>query len=617
MVQKMSELVKLTANEYMNLNKLTKNMLGHFPAVKKTMLEESITAASDDIPPDVLGNMTAINLNFSSDTKKSGCVSGTLSMSFANEKMKKRAANTVKDKDFPPIYDSVTSNAFILDMDGQTVIPLSWGEPVTATNVVDFNANISTGNIGFSKGYEGILCVTSACERDSVTDYYAVMDVVSLGEPEYNGLVEPDKCKVTLPVSTSDVTTPKFNQIKIMYARTTQDTEHPDQTTDYEYADNNKAGDLQLLIPFEFSVLLSKNVKIREVSGVKKPLATVDEIKAGSLFPDKFKLVRPSFYDIDIGLKDTVNRYHYFDQYDGDHDQEYLDKGLLHCVTTGSEIVGDVTYETLKVSFSGDGDNWFHNIGKNITNTHTTSSVKSTVKFAVTDANGNNKILTVLVYSMTLQQLITPAQTYKYYTLYPGGTNQYNFYIPPIFIWWGCFAEDVKIKLASGEIKRADRICVGDIVKTGDGHTATVGNVYTGTDEYIMVIVTENDRVTRVSMSHPMCTNLYENTFRAAKDFNPGDKLIQEDGSETTIRHIDKVPYGRKVFNFSFNEYEDEGCAILGDGIWSGDLIAQNTCERKAFEAAQAKRAQEPQSPPTDFASELAELLKAAAKAQR
>jgi hypothetical protein len=114
-----------------------------------------------------------------------------------------------------------------------------------------------------------------------------------------------------------------------------------------------------------------------------------------------------------------------------------------------------------------------------------------------------------------------------------------------------------------------------------------------------------------------MCTNLYENTFRAAQDLRPGDKLIQEDGSETVIRHIDKVPYGRKVYNFSFNEYEDEGCAILGDGIWSGDLIAQNTCARRAFEAAQAKRAQEPPSPPTEFASELAELLKAAAKAQQ
>jgi hypothetical protein len=174
-----------------------------------------------------------------------------------------------------------------------------------------------------------------------------------------------------------------------------------------------------------------------------------------------------------------------------------------------------------------------------------------------------------------------------------------------------CFASDVKIALANGGIKRADEISIGDIVKTTGGRTATVGNVYSGTDEEIFCIVTEDNVVLRVSGNHPMSVNICENTFRAAQDYKPGDKLIMEDGSEKIIRNIDRVPYGKKVYNFAFEEFPEVGCAILGNGIWSGDLIAQNTCERKAFESAQVQKAQ---APPTEYASELTELLKAAAK---
>jgi hypothetical protein len=179
-----------------------------------------------------------------------------------------------------------------------------------------------------------------------------------------------------------------------------------------------------------------------------------------------------------------------------------------------------------------------------------------------------------------------------------------------------CFAEDVRIMLGDGRLERADHIRVGDIVKTAGGRNATVGNVFDGTDEYIFVIITEDDIALRVSGNHPMSTNIYENTFRAAQDFRTGDKLIGEDGSETNIRHIDRAPYGGKVYNFAFEEFSEEGCAILANGIWCGDLTAQNNCERRAFEATKAQKGQNADQP-TDYTAELAELLKAAAKAQR
>jgi hypothetical protein len=179
-----------------------------------------------------------------------------------------------------------------------------------------------------------------------------------------------------------------------------------------------------------------------------------------------------------------------------------------------------------------------------------------------------------------------------------------------------CFAEDVRIMLGDGRLERADHIRVGDIVKTAVGRNATVSNVFDGMDDDIYVIITEDDIVLRVSDNHPMSTNIYENTFRAAQDFRPGDKLIGEDGSETNIRHIDRVPYGGKVYNFAFEEFPEEGCAILGNGIWCGDLIAQNTLERRAFEVAKAQNERKTDQP-TDYTSELAELLKAAAKTQR
>jgi hypothetical protein len=619
----MAEMRRITEAEYMKKNGIKPKMTKGFPAVKAMMNKNSVKSVNEIAEPlekKIIASLPMTHLEVSESDKSFGCVKSTFTLQLATDDVKENALKSVNSQsnDDAPVYESVTMTSRLLYEDGSTEIPFSYSDPITKSNVTLTSVPFQTRNVKLLSGLEGFLDVTVACEKKSGVDYFELKQPVSLSETITTFLVEPKYSEITKPVSQSDVTKSDLNQIKLMYARVDQDTKHHNQLTDYGYETNNKSGDMKLMLPLKFSIMLAKGVNPRKDSaGNTKLLATVDEIKTLGKFGDDFKLARPAVYDIDVGLQTPLLKHHYDNYYKDSPDQDYLDKGLAQCVSAGTKEVTGQTFNTINVDFAINADNsddWFANIGRGVNNNNTTSTLIATFKFAVTDANGDLKILTILIQSFSLAQFTAAGAQPNYNTLVSGGTNQFNFYIPPIYIWWGCFADDVKITMANGGVKRADEICVGDIVKTADGRSATVGNVYAGTDEDIYVIITEDDIVLRVSGNHPMCTNIYENTFRAAQDFNPGDKLIGEDGSEKIIRHIDKVPYGKKVYNFAFEEHPIEGCAILGNGIWSGDLIAQNTCERKAFEEALEKR---DQATPTDYAAQLSELLKAAAKANK
>jgi hypothetical protein len=148
--------------------------------------------------------------------------------------------------------------------------------------------------------------------------------------------------------------------------------------------------------------------------------------------------------------------------------------------------------------------------------------------------------------------------------------------IPPIVIYWGCFSADAKIKVMQGT-KRADEIKIGDKIEVYAGEILTVENIYTGEDETIFCIVTENNLVTKVSGGHAMKLYSSDNPDGvkiAAANIKPGDVLMTPNGN-VTVKHCDEVPYGNTVYNFTFAEHKTPQY-IEADGFWSGDFMAQN-----------------------------------------
>jgi hypothetical protein len=138
-----------------------------------------------------------------------------------------------------------------------------------------------------------------------------------------------------------------------------------------------------------------------------------------------------------------------------------------------------------------------------------------------------------------------------------------------------CFSADTKIRTVRG-IKRADEIRIGELIEVYSGEILSVDNIYTGNDEMIYCIVTENGMVTKVSGSHAMKLYSPENSDGkkiSAANLQRGSILMTPNGN-ATVRGCDKVPYGRTVYNFSFAERQTPQY-IEADGFWSGDFHAQ------------------------------------------
>lgn len=164
--------------------------------------------------------------------------------------------------------------------------------------------------------------------------------------------------------------------------------------------------------------------------------------------------------------------------------------------------------------------------------------------------------------------------------------NGTTVYIPPIEIYWGCFAKDTLIRTADGSQKRADQIKTGDQILALGGKPLTVTDILTGEDPEIIRIVTKDGKRIRISSGHAMLV-VDEATpsgrRAAASQLQAGDKLMTPDGVSVILEVVTE-PYNDMVYNFVF-EGEENPNYIEADGFWSGDFYAQN--EKKEKKPAQ------------------------------
>lgn len=157
----------------------------------------------------------------------------------------------------------------------------------------------------------------------------------------------------------------------------------------------------------------------------------------------------------------------------------------------------------------------------------------------------------------------------EYYT-YKKGFN--TIYIPPITIYWGCFAGDVLITMFDGTQKKAGDIKAGDLLLGYQNKKLKVESIVTGTDQSIYLIETDHGSI-KVSGGHPM---MCDGSEKRAFEIKPQDRINLAEGSTAEVTNVSIVEYDDTVYNFTF-EGETEGRYIIANGFYTGDLKMQNT----------------------------------------
>ena len=181
----------------------------------------------------------------------------------------------------------------------------------------------------------------------------------------------------------------------------------------------------------------------------------------------------------------------------------------------------------------------------------------------------------------------------KYFETRPDGSTL-TVYLPPILIYWGCYARETLITLTDGTTKRADEIRVGDRLPSFGGKDLTVCDILRGDDPEIYKIVTECGNSIRVSCGHAMkvhCDSNPQGRKVIAAKLVKGDVLMTPTGN-VTVASVTAEEYNDTVYNFVF-EGEDAPNYIIANGFWSGDMYAQNKAEPRMLSAEEKEFARE------------------------
>lgn len=164
--------------------------------------------------------------------------------------------------------------------------------------------------------------------------------------------------------------------------------------------------------------------------------------------------------------------------------------------------------------------------------------------------------------------------------------------LPNISIRWGCFHKDTLIKMADGNEKHIRDIATGDTVLSGDGQPQRVTQIYTGQEENLVCLETEDGKQLLVTEGHPVRT---ADGIVRARDIRAGTKLVTYGGGRSAVRFAYITPYNDTVYNLELEESKE----LISEGILTGDFTMQNS-----MSAAKRKR------PISEKAAETARQLK-------
>lgn len=201
---------------------------------------------------------------------------------------------------------------------------------------------------------------------------------------------------------------------------------------------------------------------------------------------------------------------------------------------------------------------------------------------------GENTYIDINVMGITKENLETlnknkpEAEKRRYYEFLEGS---HIIYIPPINIYWGCLGKSVLLKTADGTLKTAESVKIGDRLLSLGGKIVTVDNIYTGREKTVYRL-SGSGFETLMSGAHPVLSENGKGI--AVRKLKAGDRIMTESGEAAEVLSVTTEPYNDTVYNFSF-EGETQSVYIIADGIFAGDLNAQNEAPEEPVESEEDK----------------------------
>jgi hypothetical protein len=138
----------------------------------------------------------------------------------------------------------------------------------------------------------------------------------------------------------------------------------------------------------------------------------------------------------------------------------------------------------------------------------------------------------------------------------------------PLLLLWGCIAKGETVLMADKSEKNIEDVRPGDSVKTPDG-SAKVLDVFSGFENEITVIETEDDRKIKLTSGHPILT---EAGFKRPHDVLD-NKIKMTDGTSVPVKHVYQTDYNGTVYNLALEGSPSFECS----GFIVGSLDTQNS----------------------------------------
>lgn len=138
-----------------------------------------------------------------------------------------------------------------------------------------------------------------------------------------------------------------------------------------------------------------------------------------------------------------------------------------------------------------------------------------------------------------------------------------------LVLMWGCLEENSEIIMEDGTLRKIKDISIGDRVRSADGSSREVKNIWTGTDAHCRKITCENGNSVTASPNHPFPT---ADGWKQASELESGDMLLNAEGEPTRVVGVEEVSKTLGIVNLEF----ETPTVIVANGFQSGDLAIQN-----------------------------------------
>lgn len=137
-----------------------------------------------------------------------------------------------------------------------------------------------------------------------------------------------------------------------------------------------------------------------------------------------------------------------------------------------------------------------------------------------------------------------------------------------------CFAQETLIRMADGQEKRINAICVGEKVLSISGEDVRVMNIIFGIEEKVVVLVTQSGKRIRLTSAHPVLTE--QRGILPVNALLATDKVKTDDGYFEEIDSLYTEMYNDRVYNLCL----EKESFLFGNGIAVGDFDSQQNIPR-------------------------------------